>query len=69
MVWAIAPWNEMEQDTICNVWRASNVLHWECNVYIVNLHERVKSQINGDGWLIEKLHTSYYMHMVDENIT
>ena len=46
MVWVVATWNEMEEDTIRNAWRVSNILPQDWNADMQNLQDIVKSQID-----------------------
>ena len=55
MVWAVATWNEMEQDSIHNAWRALYIMPWDWNTNIVNLQERGKLQIDREVLELEKL--------------
>ena len=55
MVWAVASWNELDQDTIRNAWRVCNILPWDWNANIGNLQERVKVQASEEISELEKL--------------
>lgn len=61
IVWAIATWNEMEQEIIHNAWRVPNILpqHWNANIQ--NLHDRVKSRIDEEVSKPQKLIASLIM--------
>ena len=45
MLWCVATWHEVDNQTIRNCWRKSVILHAEWNANIYNLDERMKTKM------------------------